>query len=145
MNSLIDTLLAGVISPEQKILIEMMIHESVVAQVDPVLTVSIAILESGLNPKAVGDNFTSFGLFQLHKGGELGIMTESEAFDPVKNTRVALEFLRKYAKPDLSPGDIAAASQRPKYPEIYAYTVNTIYPLTKILMHNLGVYDAGNN
>lgn len=139
-NALIDQLLKGIISSEQKTLIEMIIHESVVAHVDPVLAVSMAILESALNPQAVGDNFTSFGLYQLHKGGELGIMTETEAFDPVKNTRVALAFLKKFEKPDLNPGEWAAASQRPKHPEIYAYTVNLMYPMVKSLMENLGVY-----
>src|SRR5579872_2106957 len=137
--ALIDTLLAGVVSPEQKTLIEMIIHESVIAQVDPVLAVSMAILESALNPNAIGDNYTSFGLFQLHKGGELGNLTETEAFDPVRNTRVALSYLKHFYKPEYNPGQWAAASQRPKYPEIYEYTVNTIYPLAKSLMVGLGV------
>lgn len=135
---LIDTLLAGLISPEQQTLVEMIIHEAVAAHVDPVLAVSVAILESALNPQAVGDNFTSFGLFQLHKGGELGSLTESEAFDPVKNTRVALKYFAE-AHGD-TPGDIASNAQRPQYREIYAMTVNTMYPMVKTMMEKLGVY-----
>lgn len=138
--ALIDTLLAGLVSPEQQTLIEMIIHESVAIHIDPVLAVSVAILESALNPQAVGDNFTSFGLFQLHKGGELGAMTELEAFDPVKNTRVALKYFEGVK--GNSPGEIAANAQRPKYREIYAMTVNTMYPLVKSMMTKLGIYDA---
>jgi hypothetical protein len=140
--ALIDQLLAGVISDDQKILIQMIIHESVVAHVDPVLAVSMAMLESALNPQAIGDNGTSFGLFQLHKGGELGDMTAEAAFDPVKNTRVALGYLKQFEKPEFNPGQLAAAAQRPRYPEIYSYTVNVMYPLVKSLMENLGVYDG---
>ena len=138
--ALIDTLLAGMVSPEQQTLIEMIIHESAAAHVDPVLAVSVAILESALNPKAVGDNYTSFGLFQLHKGGELGAMSESDAFDPVRNTRVALKYFEGVTGDN--PGDIAAAAQRPLYREIYAMTVNTMYPLVKSMMEKLGVYHA---
>jgi murein DD-endopeptidase MepM/ murein hydrolase activator NlpD len=40
---------------------------------------SVANAESGLNPSNVGDNGTSFGLFQLHQGGALGNMPTSRA------------------------------------------------------------------
>src|SRR5215472_10111421 len=39
--------------------------------VDPALALAIAQKESGLNPNAIGDGGTSFGLFQLHIGGQL--------------------------------------------------------------------------
>jgi len=43
-----------------------------------------------LNPFAKGDNGTSFGLFQLHQGGELGNLTPKQAYDVGINTRRAL-------------------------------------------------------
>lgn len=141
-NSLIDQLLQGIISNEQKQLIIMIIQEAASLHVDPILAVSMAILESALNPKAIGDNGTSFGLYQLHQGGELGNMTMDDAFDPQRNTHVALEFLKKYAKTGMNPGQIAAACQRPQYPEIYEYTVNLMYPMVGKLLNNLGVYDG---
>lgn len=51
---------------------------------------TVAEVESGLNPKAVGDNGSSFGLFQLHRGGQLGNLTEQQAFDPATNARTAM-------------------------------------------------------
>lgn len=44
--------------------------------------------ESGGNTRAVGDNGSSFGLFQLHRGGLLGNMSPQDAQDPVKAARV---------------------------------------------------------
>lgn len=51
---------------------------------------TVVQVESGFNPQAVGDNGTSFGLFQLHQGGQLGNLTEQQAFDPATNARTAL-------------------------------------------------------
>lgn len=48
-------------------------------------------IESGFNPNAVGDQGTSFGLFQLHKGGQLPAgMTAQQAFDPATNASIAM-------------------------------------------------------
>lgn len=39
-------------------------------------------MESGWNPTAVGDQGTSFGPFQMHRGGALGNLTPAQAEDP---------------------------------------------------------------
>ena len=136
---LIDILLAGAITPDKQTIIEMLVHESIVLHVDPVLAVTIALLESGLDPHAIGDYMTSFGLFQLHEGGELGTMTAEEAFDPVLNARTALPYIAHAQAPGLTPGAIAAAAQRPLYRNLYALQVNTMYPLVKQVLSKLGV------
>ena len=53
----------------------------------------IATVESGNNPQAVGDNGTSFGLFQLHIGGQLPAQyndNPTAVFDPVLNAKIAM-------------------------------------------------------
>jgi murein DD-endopeptidase MepM/ murein hydrolase activator NlpD len=53
---------------------------------------AVANAESGLNPGNVGDNGSSFGLFQLHQGGALGNMSTSQArqyLDANKNAEFA--------------------------------------------------------
>ena len=94
--------------------------------VDPYLAVAIATVESRLDPDAVGDDGTSFGLFQLHKGGELGELTPEEAKDPKTNADVALSVVAQvlHAHPLWSPGEIAAAAQRPADPTAYGNRVN---------------------
>jgi cell wall-associated NlpC family hydrolase len=59
--------------------------------------VGIAHHESGLNPRSMGDNGTSYGLFQLHTGGALGNMSAAQArryLDPHLNTNFALDHLQ---------------------------------------------------
>lgn len=54
---------------------------------------TVAYVESGFNPRAVGDNGTSFGLFQLHQGGQLPQQYYSDpqaTFDPALNARLAM-------------------------------------------------------
>lgn len=96
---------------------------------DPRLAVADAMVESGLNPQAVGDGGTSFGLYQLHQGGELGSLTPSQAFDPATNAHVALSTMAQVAQahPGWSPGQIAAAAQRPADPAAYAAKVDAAY------------------
>lgn len=88
-----------------------------------------AYQESGFNPQAVGDNGTSFGLFQLHEGGELGSNTPQWAYDPANNIRRALQqFISVYQQnPDIAtnPGEWAAEAQRPGDPSAYAESVNS--------------------
>lgn len=97
--------------------------------VNPRLALAIAEQESGMNPYAVGDNGTSFGLYQLHEGGELGSNTEQWAFNPTNNATRALSQVALVQKehPNWSPGAIAAAAQRPANPTQYAASVNAIY------------------
>lgn len=102
---------------------------------DPAVALATAMHESGLNPHAIGDKGTSFGLFQLHKGGELGKMTAGQAFDPMTNAMRALsEFARH---PGLTGGQLAATSQRPLNPTQYAKAVDALIPKAKeIIIHN---------
>ena len=103
--------------------------------VDPVLAMATAMHESGGNPFAVGDHGTSFGLFQLHQGGELGNMSKTQAFNPVTNAMRALSEFGRH--PGLSGGSLAAASQRPANPTAYANAVNSLMPAAKnIVIHN---------
>ena len=134
--ALIDRLLEGRITASQKRVLDIIVSTARDLEVDPCLAVSIAILESGLNPKTVGDNGTSFGLYQLHVGGELGSMPSDRAFDPVINTTIALRVLHGVDPEITNPGDRAAAAQRPRYPKLYALAVNTIYPLVKRFYEN---------
>lgn len=53
----------------------------------------VAYVESGYNQNAVGDNGSSFGLFQLHRGGQLPAQYESNpqaVFDPTLNAQIAM-------------------------------------------------------
>lgn len=85
-----------------------------------------AQVESGLNPNAVGDQGTSYGLYELHQGGELGNHTQAWADDPTNNATTALTQLAAVhaAQPGLDWGSAAAAAQRPADPTGYAATVN---------------------
>lgn len=94
------------------------------------LVYAVAWNESSLNPKAVGDNDSSFGLFQLHRGGELGNLSEDEAFNPLVNSETALgEFKSLGAEDDL--GAWAAKAQRPADAAGYATRVNVIVQAIK--------------
>ncbi|WP_211897689.1 transglycosylase SLT domain-containing protein [Saccharopolyspora erythraea] len=97
--------------------------------VDPILALATAYQESKLNPRAVGDNGTSFGLYQLHRGGQLGNHTPEWAFNPANNANQALSVMADVARdhPTWSPGQIAAASQRPANKAAYATNVNNWY------------------
>lgn len=98
--------------------------------VDPILALASAKVESGFNPKAVGDNGTSFGLYQLHEGGELGNLTPQQAFDPSTNAAVALQQFKNVQRsyPNVTdPGQIAALAQRPADPQGYAAKVDQAY------------------
>lgn len=111
------------------------IEQAIVAQaeangVDPRLALSDAQQESGLNPTAVGDQGTSFGLFQLHEGGELGSLSPTQAFNPSTNASVALSVMGQViqANPNISdPGTIAAMAERPADQASYAKSVDAIY------------------
>jgi hypothetical protein len=105
--------------------------------VDPYLAIATAQQESALNPRAVGDHGTSFGLFQLHEGGELGDLTEEQAFNPRTNATVALTEVAKVADahPEWSPGHVAAAAQRPADQVDYANAVNHRYTLLCSPLH----------
>ena len=94
--------------------------------VDPNLAIADAEVESNLNPYAVGDYGTSFGLYQLHEGGELGNLTPQQAFNPTTNASVALSnFANVQAQnPNMDPGWIAAEAQNPSNKPAYAQAVD---------------------
>lgn len=92
--------------------------------VDPATAIAAMLVESGGNNKAVGDGGTSFGLFQLHQGGELPAgWTPEQAFDPRANAEVALSVFAQ-TKGHSDPGELAAAAQRPGDPAGYAVKVD---------------------
>lgn len=100
--------------------------------VDPALALAVAWQESKWNTRAIGDNGTSFGLYQLHRGGQLGNRTPEWAYNPENNANQALSVMAGVARkhPKWSPGEIAVASQRPAYevrPE-YISNVNRWVP-----------------
>ena len=65
---------------------------------DPHALAAVAHAESGLNPGSIGDGGTSFGLFQLHQGGALGNMSNTQArayLDAYKNAEFAARQMRQ--------------------------------------------------
>lgn len=107
--------------------------------VDPTVAVAMMLVESGGNSRAVGDGGTSFGLFQLHRGGMLTAagLTPGQAFDPETNANVALRsFAHEHAKGHArrTPGEIAAASQRPYDPVGYARKVDAAMERARTLL-----------
>lgn len=113
--------------------------------VDPILALASAKVESGFNPKAVGDYGTSFGLYQLHEGGELGNLTPQQAFDPSTNAAVALQQFKNVQRsyPNVTdPGQIAALAQRPEDPQGYAVKVDQAYASLQQKKSNGGLLGA---
>lgn len=107
--------------------------------------VASMLVESKGNPHAIGDGNTSFGLFQLHKGGELteAHLSPQQAFDPLTNARVALKYFKQQQEHGMSnPGDLAAAAQRPKYRREYAAEVNSYLPTAAALIRKYGGSDG---
>lgn len=60
--------------------------------VDPALALSIAQIESGFNPNAVGDNGNSFGLFQIHKPSHPDYKGGT---DPEANARYGIRLFKR--------------------------------------------------
>ncbi len=107
--------------------------------VDPVVAVAMMLVESGGRATAVGDGGTSFGLFQLHEGGMLTAagLTPDQAFDARTNASVALKsYAHEWSKGHArrTPGQIAAASQRPADPVGYAAKVDATMDRARSLL-----------
>ena len=82
---------------------------------------------------------SSFGLFQLHEGGMLTAsgLTKEQAFDPRANATVSLTSLRHEwdkGHATRTPGQIAAASQRPADPVGYAAKVDSAMDRARALL-----------
>ena len=93
-------------------------------------SIATSAVETGgsFNPQSVGDQGTSFGLFQLHQGGELGSLSAQQAYNPVTNSSVAITQIAdvQQQQAGLSPGQVAATAQRPASPGSYATDVNNL-------------------
>ncbi|WP_067936785.1 transglycosylase SLT domain-containing protein [Alicyclobacillus kakegawensis] len=71
----------------------------------PWVALDIMAVESGGNPNAVGDNGTSFGLFQLHKGGGQGDgYSVSQLLDPLTNAQIAIPPIARAYKEAVAQG-----------------------------------------
>lgn len=92
------------------------------------LALAIAQEESGFDPKAVGDNGHSIGLFQLNDEGEGHGMTVAQREDPRTNAQIALRQVAAVLKqnPNMDWGSVAAAAQRPLDRVGYANSINNI-------------------
>ena len=95
------------------------------------VALAVAMAESGLNPKAVGDGGNSHGLFQLNTaGGEGAGLTKAQLEDPYQNALIALREFAAVAQANPSitsdPGAWAAAAQRPADQAAYATRVNNL-------------------
>ncbi|MBC6315560.1 transglycosylase SLT domain-containing protein [Listeria grandensis] len=77
---------------QQRVAIMDMIKETAKKHDIPAwIPLSIAETESKFDPKTVGDEGTSFGLFQLHRGGLAPEeLTEEELLKPEKNIEIAI-------------------------------------------------------
>lgn len=126
------------------------IEEARKAGADPAMMLATSMLESRGNERAAGDrgffqgkkfisspkgDFTSFGLYQLHRGGRLTAahLTPEQAFNPRVNASTQAGEFAKYARshPNFSPGELAAFTQRPASPDHYARTVDSLMPLAR--------------
>jgi cell wall-associated NlpC family hydrolase len=115
--------------------------------VDPILALADATKETGrlgdvasIDPgNTTGDGGTSFGIYQLHWGGELNDLgtslgvAKARALDPLTNARTALKRFADvaHANPSFTPGQVAAAAQRPANPGAYAADVDRAYQMIK--------------
>lgn len=69
------------------------------------IPLDIARRESGLNPNSVGDNGSSFGLFQLHRGGLApSSRTDEELKDPAINADIGIRGMLENFKRGQSAG-----------------------------------------
>jgi hypothetical protein len=83
---------------------------------DPAAWAAIMWHESRLNPSAIGDSGTSFGLTQLHIGGALGNMSVAQArqyLDPMMNLQFAGAAMQRMGLSGLTgPAAISAYSRQ---------------------------------
>lgn len=104
---------------------------------DPRIALATSYEESGFDPFKNGDykipgdesTATSFGLFMLHEGGELGSHSQFWAYSPANNCAVAIPEIarQRRANPGKSAGQVAALAQKPKNPVEYAAAVDAYY------------------
>lgn len=115
------------LTSDQKVAVQSIVNQAKALGVNVRLALATAWKESSFNTRAVGDNGTSFGLFQLHRGGQLGNLSPQQAFDPNINAKTALSSFASMQSKYSDPGTLAAKSQRPANPLAYASAVNSLY------------------
>lgn len=102
---------------------------------DPAALLATSLQESGARRGAVGDGGTSFGPFQMHRGGALGTHSPAWAntYAPVLNRA------QEFARLQVHGGTGAAAVQRPADRSLYAEGVDKYLAQAKaILAHYQG-------
>ncbi len=96
-------------------------------QIPTCLALAMGWEESKWNVNEVGDNGTSYGIYQLHVGGELGNIPISLAYNPWINALISLGHVSNiyHGNPHQDLGSIAAQAQRPYNPVAYANAIDT--------------------
>jgi cell wall-associated NlpC family hydrolase len=97
---------------------------------DPIALLATGLQESGLRYNAVGDQGTSFGPYQYHRGGALGSHTPAWA---MSNAEIQDE-AQRFAQNQIHHGVGAAALQRPADPTGYAAGVESRIPTARALL-----------
>lgn len=79
------------------------------------LILAIIMIESGGDPKAIGDDGLAFGILQIHKAycidaGEYAGVSwiHNDAFDPQKATEMFKAYMARYATPERLGRDVTA-------------------------------------
>lgn len=100
---------ASRLTNEQQAMAELIRNEAESSGLNPAFMIALAVTESSLNPRAIGDDGLSFGLFQLNKNFHR--YPESQLLDPIFNADTAmvemLSLLRRF--PGNSFNDYAEA------------------------------------
>lgn len=96
--------------------------------IPPEVALALGMYESGLDPTRIGDQGSSFGIYQLHQGGELGKHDQRWAFNVENNAKQALGVVAQVRAqhPDWDWGSVVAAAQRPADQAAEAAAVNSI-------------------
>lgn len=132
-----------ILTPFQKTNLTIVFRVATQLGVNPVIAVATCLQESLAFAHMIGDNGTSFGLFQLHTGGELGKLSMQDAFDPEKNARVALaEFKRLQDKYPSLPM-LAAAAQRPQDRLDYQQRIKNWMPTAQKIVAQIEAQEYG--
>lgn len=105
----------------------------------PETLIATTLVESGGNLRAVGDGGTSYGPYQMHRGGRLGSYTPEQAYDPYLSTRLAAQEFAAFKRKGYSGGALAAAAQRPADPSGYAAKVNARIAEARRIMQGGGI------
>ncbi len=85
----------GNYSPE--IITDYIVTEALMQHVDPQMALTVAKAESDLNPQAVGDHNTSFGIWQIHNPTQKSIrpLSINEAKDIIVSTNWAMKTMKE--------------------------------------------------